>query len=189
MAPTIADPYLPAHKNLTTHTTIEEFARNNDVTAATVKKHYKQIPGIKKIGLDEYMVTPGTRYPLNRRGYTLKTNSDRINVLMTAICLERYISHNELGTNEYEFMNMLHGLEEDGYIEKNEYAINFSSYAYANAYKCTERGEKFYNDLKKLKREERNAMISQALVWLDQVAEIVRKFIPCTNGNGNDNDK
>ena len=185
MAPTIANPNLPTHKNLTTYTPIEKFASKNNVSVSTVKKHYKQIPGIRKIGLDEYMVTPGTRYPFNRRGYTLETNSDRVNVLMTAICLKRYISHNELGMDEYEFLKMLNCLEKDGYIKKNDYAINFISYAYANAYDCTKHGEKFYKDLTKQKREARNAMISQALDWLDKLTDITKKFIPGTAGNEN----
>ena len=185
MAPTSTNLIPPTHPDLTRFQTIEEFAKYNNVSVATVKKRYQEIPGIQLVNCDEYLVSPGTRYPFNMRGHTPKSNPDRVYILMKALYFERYISHSELSMREYSFLTMMHLLERDGYIKKNAYGNNFGS----NAYDCTEKGQKFYEDCKDTRREKRNAQISQMLEWVDKVTDIVVKFLPSTSSDSTKTDK
>ena len=183
MAPTSTNPVQPIHTDLTTYKTIEEFASDNHVSVATVKKRYKEIPGIILVGLDDYLVSPGTRYPFNMRGHRIDNNNDRIFVLLKAINQERYISEKELRTPTYNFQTMLFELSRDGYIELNGYGNNFG----ANAYKCTKEGREFYAKLESQKRDKRNAQITQLLGWLNSLIDLIKKTAtPVTASSSND---
>ena len=73
----------------------DDFVNNAGVKESTIKRRYKQIPGITKTKKG-FRVISGTRYPYNIGNTKLDSSAARRCVLLKAISKYQYISHKEL---------------------------------------------------------------------------------------------
>ena len=114
----------------------EEFVRNSGVSERTVRKRYREIPGIELTDSGELRILSGTRYPFNMRNCKLEDSADRRYVLLKAISQYKYISCNDIRVEQAQFKRMLYELLNAGLIQRN----NLSNTYGANAYDCTIKG-------------------------------------------------
>lgn len=129
--------------------TIEEFAGLVNRSLRTVKRRWRQIPGITyENGC--YSVLEGTRYPFDAHRYVIKDSADRRYVLLKAISEEGYISPMELGVYQKQFDGFLGDLLAGGLIRANGMANTFG----ANGYDCTPEGDEVLSyEKQRAKRE------------------------------------
>ncbi len=127
----------------------EDFVRNSGVKESTIKRRYKQIPGITKTQKG-FRVISGTRYPYNIGNTKLDSSEARRYVLLKAISKYQYISHKELRIEPPQFKAMLRDLLSAGLIQAN----NLSNTYGANAYDCTRLGDEFINRTDKAAKNE-----------------------------------
>lgn len=136
----------------------EDFVSNSGVKESTIKRRYKQIPGIIKTKKG-FRVISGTRYPYNIGNTKLDSSEARRYVLLKAISKYQYISHKELRLEPPQFKAMLRDLLSAGLIQAN----NLSNTYGANAYDCTRLGDEFINRTDKAAKNELiNAIASAA---------------------------
>lgn len=114
-----------------------EFVNNTRLAESTIKKRYKEIPGITKTK-DGFQVVSGTRYPCDFHRYKFKNSGDRRYALLKAISQYRYVTHKDLRIEHKQFEDMLRDLLSAGLIQQNNL---FNTYG-ANAYDCTPAGDK-----------------------------------------------
>lgn len=105
------------------------------VRIQTIKKRYKEIPGITKTG-NTYLVLEGTRYPVDKRTIRIKTREDKAYCLLMAISEERFISSENLGLYEEQFHELLTDLHNAALIRKNDLCNEYG----ANQYDITPDG-------------------------------------------------
>lgn len=130
---------------VTRYISMEEFANKVGIKESTIKKRYRDIPGITKEG-NTFTILSGTRYPCDKRRIKPKASGDRRYLLLRTISDYRYISHEHLMIEEKQFNDMLVEFLQAGLIKKNGLCNPFG----ANAYDCTAKGDAI---LKKQKSE------------------------------------
>ena len=118
----------------------KEFVNMTGVKEATIKRRYKQIPGLIKTEKG-FRVISGTRYPYNIGNTKLEDSSTKRFTLLKAISKYKYISHRELRLESRQFEDMLRDLLSAGLIQRN----NLSNTYGANAYDCTCLGDELIN--------------------------------------------
>lgn len=134
----------------------DEFVNNSGFKETTIKRKYKQIPGLIKNG-KEFRVISGTRYPYRLRNKKIEDSSSKRYVLLKAISQYKYISHKELRIEHPQFETMLKELISAGLIQKN----NLSNTYGANAYDCTPLGDELINHKEKKARRELLKIIAE----------------------------
>ena len=115
-----------------------EFVDYSNVGEATIKRRYRDIPGLTKVG-KEFKVLSGTRYPFDKRYLRIKDSAGKHYTLLNAISHYRYISHRELKLEHPQFQRMLGDLLAAGLIRENGLSNEFG----ANAYDCTPKGDAY----------------------------------------------
>ena len=126
----------------------KDFLNNAGVKESTIKRRYKEIPGVMKTKKG-FRVISGTRYPYNIGNAKLDDSASKRFILLKAISKYKYISHKELRIEPPQFENMLRDLLSAGLIERN----NLSNTYGANAYDCTPQGEELISQKNKTARE------------------------------------
>ena len=121
---------------VTRYISMEEFANKVGIKESTIKKRYRDIPGITKEG-NTFTILSGTRYPCDKRRIKPKDSGDRRYLLLRTISDYRYISHEHLMLEEKQFNEMLAEFLQSGLIKKNGLCNPFG----ANAYDCTAKGD------------------------------------------------
>ncbi len=114
----------------------DEFVNNTGRAESTIRKRYKEIPGITKTK-DGFQVVSGTRYPCDLHRHKFKNSGDRRYALLKAISQYRYVTHKDLKIERRQFEEMLRELLSAGLIKENHL---FNTYG-ANAYDCTSAGD------------------------------------------------
>ena len=143
--------------NTEKYISFEEFINNTGFKESTIRKRYKNIPGIKKTP-NGFTVLSGTRYPFAMRGYKIKNSNDRRYILLKAISQYKYISHLDIRLESAQFRDMLRELLSAGLIKKNSLYNNYG----ANAYDCTSKGEEVLKQTQIKSRQEILNMVSTA---------------------------
>ena len=144
------------------HITIEEFVNIAGVKESTIKKRKNSIPGLKYEN-DKFIILSGTRYPCDLHRDKLKNSDDRRYALLKMISEYKYISHNELRIYPEQFVELLRELLAAGLIKENHLSNHFG----ANAYDCTEKGDRLLNNKK-------NEIVKQ---MINMVASTTGKFV------------
>ena len=140
------------------YVSLEEFLNISQVSKKTVQRRYKDIPGIKyKNG--KFEILEGTRFPFNIRHNALKTDGDRLLVLLKAVDQRKYIDASILRVYQSDFEELLGTLLHEGLV-KRYHSVNHYG---ANAYRITEKGIEYR---KKKKRE-----------WAEWAATVIGKAI------------
>ena len=121
---------------VTRYISMEEFANKVGIKESTIKKRYRDIPGITKEG-NTFTILSGTRYPCDKRRIKPKDSGDRRYLLLRTISDYRYISHEHLMLEEKQFNDMLVEFLQAGLIKKNGLCNPLG----ANAYDCTAKGD------------------------------------------------
>lgn len=140
----------------------EEFVEKVSVKESTIRRRYKEIPGITKTE-NEFAVLSGTRYPCDLHRYKLSTSAKKRYILLKTISQYQYISHKDLKLEQPQFEEMLKELIEAGLIQNNHLSNEYG----ANAYDCSIRGDKL------LKEDEKQA---EAKI-LNMIAETAGTFV------------
>lgn len=135
-------------KNKINYMDFDDFVNNAGVRESTIKRRYKEIPGVIKTAKG-FRVISGTRYPYNIGNTNIENSASKRFTLLKAISKYKYISHRELHIEQPQFENMLCDLLSAGLIERN----NLSNYYEANAYDCTSKGEELISQKDKTARE------------------------------------
>ena len=131
-------------KEVARYISMEEFAKKSGIKESTIKKRYKDIPGIAKEG-SSFTILSGTRYPCDKRRIKPKDSGDRRYLLLRTISDYRYISHEHLMLEEKQFIDMLEEFLQAGLIKKNGLCNSFG----ANAFDCTVKGDALLKKQKK----------------------------------------
>ena len=126
----------------------DDFVKSSGVKESTIKRRYKQIPGITKTQKG-FRVISGTRYPYNIGNTNIEDSASKRFTLLKAISKYKYISNKELRLEPPQFEKMLRDLLFAGLIECN----NLSNFYGANAYDCTPQGEELISQKDKAARE------------------------------------
>lgn len=137
--------------------TLDEFSRISGVKEETVKRKYKEIPGITKSG-NTYLVLEGTRYPVDRRTIRPKTREEKVYYLLKAISEERFISSDNLGLYDEQFSELITALLRANLIKNNCLCNDYG----ANQYDITPDG----SDLLRNKKVEATRLICSTLADL-----------------------
>ena len=127
----------------------DEFVNNSGFKESTIKRNYKQIPGLQKTK-NGFRVLSGTRYPYNLGNTKIEDSASKRYVLLKAISNYKYISHKELRIEYSQFETMLKELISAGLIQRN----NLSNTYGANAYDCTPLGDELISHKDKKSRRE-----------------------------------
>ena len=90
----------------------DEFVRNSGVSERTVRKRYREIPGIELTNSGEFRVLSGTRYPFNMRNCKLEDSADRRYILLKAISQYKYISCTDIRVEQPQFKRMLYSYKQ-----------------------------------------------------------------------------
>ncbi len=135
----------------------DDFVHNSNVKESTVKKRYKQIPGIEKTKKG-FKVVSGTRYPCDLHRYGLKNSGEKRYALLKAISQYKYVTHKDLKIEPRQFEDMLRDLLSAGLIRPN----NLSNTYGANAYDCTTIGDELISRKDKAAKTELINMIASA---------------------------
>lgn len=114
----------------------DEFVNNSGVKASTIKRKYKQIPGIMKSDKG-FTVISGTRYPCDLHRYSLKNSAEKRFVLLKMISQYKYVTHKDLKIEHRQFQDMLRDLLSAGLIQRNNLCNDYG----ANAYDCSPLGD------------------------------------------------
>ena len=114
----------------------EEFVNNSGVKASTIKRKYKQIPGITKTETG-FVVLSGTRYPCDLHRYGLKDSGEKRYALLKMISQYKYVTHKDLKVEHLQFQDMLRDLLSAGLIQPNNLCNDYG----ANAYDCSPLGD------------------------------------------------
>ena len=116
---------------------IEEFSEICGEKVNTIKKRYKEIPGIVKTG-NTYQVQEGTRYPVDKRRIRIRTGGREAKAyyLLRTISEEKYIASDNLGLYQEQFDRLLTELFISELIQNNELGNEFG----ANSYDITPKG-------------------------------------------------
>lgn len=123
----------------------------------TIKKRYKEIPGIIKEN-DEYKVLEGTRYPINKN-FKVKNTDDVFKWMLKAIYKNRYIDYTYLGIYQNDFDFILKELLNEKYIKNNRSKNRYG----ANSYSITQKGIELMN-MKEFEIEKRIEVLSRMFV-------------------------
>lgn len=133
------------------------FVNNSGVKESTIKRNYKQIPGVIKDG-KQFRVVSGTRYPYRLRGANIEDHGAKCYTLLKAISKYKYISHSMLGVEQQQFEDMLKELLIAKLIKPN----NLSNSYGANAYDSTLLGDDFIKRTDKAAKNDFINTIAQA---------------------------
>lgn len=134
----------------------DEFVNNSGFKESTIKRNYKQIPGLQKTK-NGFRVLSGTRYPYNLGNTKIEDSASKRYVLLKAISNYKYISHKELRVEYHQFETMLREFLSAGLIQKN----NLSNTYGANAYDCTPLGDEMILRNNKRAKQELLKLISE----------------------------
>lgn len=140
-----------------TYISFDEFAKNSGVKEATIKRKYKQIPGISKSD-SGFTVVSGTRYPCDLHRYGLKNSGEKRFVLLKMISQYKYVTHKDLIIEHKQFQDMLGELLSAGLIQYN----NLCNCYGANAYDCSRRGDELLKLSEQKARSELVNLIASA---------------------------
>lgn len=135
--------------------TFEEFVNNSGVKESTIKRKYKQIPGITKTD-DGFQVISGTRYPCDLHRYKLRDSYEKRYVLLKCISKYKYVTHTNLRLEYDQFVKMLEELLSAQLIEPNNLGNDYG----ANAYDCSILGDKLLKKNKELAIKEMTSMLT-----------------------------
>ena len=135
----------------------DDFVRNSGVKESTIKRKYKQIPGIIKIDKG-FKVLSGTRYPCDLHRYSLKDSGERRYVLLKTISQYKYVTHRDLKVEYRQFQDMLKELLSAGLIQRNNLCNDYG----ANAYDCSALGDKLLRKTDKAAKTELITLIATA---------------------------
>lgn len=133
----------------------EEFVRNSGVSERTVRKRYREIPGIELTDSGEFRVLSGTRYPFNMRNCKLEDSADRRYILLKAISQYKYISYDKLKIQKEQFEQLIGDLLGIGLIRRNNLPNDYG----ANGYDCTMEGIKYLRYVKNCKSKVREEIL------------------------------
>ncbi len=115
----------------------DEFVSIAGVREKTIKKRKKDIPGLIYEN-NQFTVLSGTRYPCDLHRYKMNNSADRRYILLKTISEYKYISHVHLRLYYEQFVDLLRELLDAGLIKENYLSNHFG----ANAYDCTEKGDR-----------------------------------------------
>ena len=135
----------------------DEFVNNTGRAESTIKKRYKEIPGITKTK-EGFQVVSGTRYPCDLHRHKFKNSGDRRYALLKAISKYQYVTHKDLSIEHTQFEDMLRELLSAGLIRQNNL---FNTYG-ANAYDCTPAGDELIQRTDKEAKSELINLIASA---------------------------
>ncbi len=135
---------------------MEDFAHNAGVKVSTVKRRYKDIPGIIKTQ-EGLKVISGTRYPCDHR-FKPKNSGEKRYVLLKYICEYKYVSHRDLCVEFPQFREMLSDLLSAQLIQPNGLCNEYG----ANAYDCSPLGDELLQETGKATKQRIINMISEA---------------------------
>lgn len=135
----------------------QEFVSNSGVKESTIKRKYKQIPGIQKTK-NGYSVVSGTRYPCDLHRYKLKNSGDKRYVLLKMISEYKYITHKDLRIEHQQFQDMLRDLLSANLIQRNYLCNEYG----ANAYDCSVLGDELLRNTDKAAKNEIINLIASA---------------------------
>lgn len=124
---------------------LERFADRYNVTVKTVKRRYKEIPGVEKLE-EGFRVLEGSRYPFPISKYKINKAEEKRYALLKAISRYQHIDADMLKIPEPSFNLMIHGLLDAGLIAENYTGNTYG----ANAYDCTEKGDEILKKKKSL---------------------------------------
>ncbi len=130
----------------------DEFVNNTGRAESTIRKRYKEIPGITKTK-DGFKVVSGTRYPCDLHRRKFKNSGDRRYALLKAISQYQYVTHKDLRVEHRQFEDMLRGLLSAGLIQQN---YLFNTYG-ANAYDCTPIGDEL---IQRTEKDAKNELVN-----------------------------
>ena len=133
-----------------------DFVLNSGVKESTIKKRYREIPGLTK-SEDGFTVISGTRYPFDKRNLSIRDSGERRYTLLKAISLYKYISHRELKVEQVQFQAMLGDLISAGLIRTNGLCNAYG----ANAYDCTPKGDELIRRADNRSKQEFLNMIAE----------------------------
>ena len=136
--------------------TIEQLAKNGKVSTKQVKKRWRDIGGVTKIG-GALNIPEGTRYPM-RKMRNIDTHEEKLYALLKAIDTYRYIDEVMLRIPKTSFDILIHELIDAGWIQDNGSGNEFG----ANRYDSTRLGSKVAREKKKAALKEIVAIISGA---------------------------
>ena len=88
------------------YVSLEKFLNVSQVSENTIRKRYKDIPGIKYEN-GKFEILEGTRFPFNIRHNALKTDENRLLVLLKAIDQRKYIDASILRVYQSDFEELL----------------------------------------------------------------------------------
>lgn len=115
---------------------IEEFAQQCGYKPETIKRNYKEIPGITKEG-SNYVIEYGTRYPFSIKVHKIKNSAEKRYAVLKAISEYKYIDSQMLSVPEESFEFIINDLVERKLIAKN----GIDNKRGANGYDCTSLGD------------------------------------------------
>lgn len=142
--------------------TIEEFAVRYRVSVDTVKRRYREIPGISlENGI--YRVADGTRYPYDRRHLKSSKRGAKVAFLLNAIEENYYIGAEMLDISEQSFQLMLDELERNEYIQRNNIGNDYG----ANGYDCTMEGSNYI----------KNKTIKEITSWVSEILPALLRLL------------
>lgn len=139
--------------------TLEEFQHNSGMAISTIKKNIAKIPGIEKIGKDNYRVLRGTRYPANLRRFKSNNFGKKRYQLLKAIYENKYIDEKMLMCDKTQFEDFINELLEAKLINKNKLFNNFG----ANRYDTTNFGDFTFERIKAEKANKHILIVAEAI--------------------------
>ena len=137
--------------------TFDEFINNSGVKGSTIRRKYKDIPGITKTDKG-FVVTSGTRYPCDLHRYRLRDSGEKRYVLLKTISQYKYVTHKDLKLEYQQFLDMLRDLLSAGLIQRNNLCNDYG----ANAYDCTALGDELLQKTDKSAKAELITLIAGA---------------------------
>ncbi len=154
------------------YVSLEEFLNISQVSKKTVQRRYKDIPGIKYEN-GKFEILEGTRFPFNIRHNALKTDGDRLLVLLKAVDQRKYIDASILRVYQSDFEELLQTLICEGLIKPYDTANHYG----ANAYRITEKGIEYRKKKKREWAEWAATMIGIATAGcsVDVISEVWRR--------------
>ena len=135
----------------------EEFVKNSGVKESTIKRRYKEIPGIEKTD-DGFRVLSGTRYPCSLKRFKLKNSNEKRYALLQKISEYKYVTHKDLRVEYLQFMDMLRDFLSAGLIQPNNLCNEYG----ANAYDCTMLGDELLQGRKETNIKRMANLIAEA---------------------------
>lgn len=155
------------------YVSLEKFLNVSQVSENTIRKRYKDIPGIKYEN-GKFEILEGTRFPFNIRHNALKTDENRLLVLLKAIDQRKYIDASILRVYQSDFEELLWTLLMGHLIKPNGSANRYG----ANAYSITEKGIEYRKKKGRERAEWAATVIGKVIKGgpFDVISEIWRRL-------------